>query len=155
MLIDISKPKIMVNGIQQHYGVLYHCGNWYIKAKKKVKDLGEKQQLSQTTIQWVNPCFWHWDVYWRKTPRVGWCEEGDHLLASGGGFRCLMPASDLPTHTTRRAGVFLLYHTYLWNKQQVMSINLTTWSTMQYHMEVDHIVFYVIHSQGRYKQDIP
>ena len=38
---------------------------------------------------------------------------------------------------SRRAGIFLLYHTYLWNKQQVMSINLTTWSTMQYHVVVD------------------
>ena len=81
---------------------------------------------------------------------VGWCEEGDHLLASGGGFRRLMPASDLPTRTTRRAGVFLLYHTYLWNKQQVMSINLTTWSTMQYHVVVDHVVFNVIYCQVRY-----
>ena len=55
-----------------------------------------------------------------KHQLVGWCESGDHLLASGGGFRRLMPASDLPTRTTRRAGVFLLYCTYLWNKQQVM-----------------------------------
>ena len=51
----------------------------------------------------------------------------------------------------RRAGVFLLYRTYLWNKQHVMSINLTTWSAMQYHVVVDHVVFYVIHSQVRYK----
>ena len=62
-----------------------------------------------------------------------------------------MPASDLPTHTTWRAGVFLLYRTYLLNKQQMLSINLTRWSTMQYHMVVDHIVFYVIHSQVWYK----
>ena len=74
-------------------------------------------------------------------------EESD---AEGGGFRRLMPASDLPTRTTRRVGVFLLYRTYLWNKQQVMSINLTTWSTMQYHVVVDHVDFYVIHSQVRY-----
>ena len=51
-------------------------------------------------------------------------------------------------HPTR--GVFLLYRTYLWNKQQVMSINLTTWSTMQHHVVVDHVVFYVIHSQVWY-----
>ena len=50
---------------------------------------------------------------------VRWCEEGDHLLASGGGFRRLMQASDLPTRTIWRAGVFLLYRAYLWNKQQV------------------------------------
>ena len=78
--------------------------------------------------------------------------QAEESNANGGGFRRLMPASDLPTCTTRRAGVFLLYSTYLWNnKQQVMSINLTTWSTMQYHVVVDHIVFYVIHSQVRYK----
>ena len=75
-------------------------------------------------------------------------EESD---AEGGGFLRLMSASDLPTRTTRLAGVFLLYRTYLWNKQQVMSINLTTWSTMQYHVVVDHVVFNVIHSQVRYK----
>ena len=75
-------------------------------------------------------------------------EESD---AEGGGYRRLMPASDLSTRTTRRVGVFLLYGTYLWNKQQVMSINLTMWSTMQYHVMVDHVVFYVIHSQVRYK----
>ena len=74
-------------------------------------------------------------------------EESD---AEGGGFRRLMPASDLPTRTTRRAGVFLLYRTYLWNKQQVISINITTWSTMQCHVVMDHVVFYVIHSQVRY-----
>ena len=74
-------------------------------------------------------------------------EESD---AEGGGFRRLIPASDLPTRTTRRMGVFLLYRTYLWNKQQVMLINLTTWSTMQYHVVVDHLAFYVIHSQVRY-----
>ena len=92
-----------------------------------------------------------------KTPRVGWCKEGitrwhqaEESDAEGGGFRRLLPASDLPTRTTRRAGVFLLYRTYLWNKQQVMSINLTMWSTMQYHVVVDHVVFYVIHSQVRY-----
>ena len=33
-----------------------------------------------------------------------------------------------------------------------MSINLTTWSTMQFHMVVDHVVFYVIHSQVQYKR---
>ena len=74
-------------------------------------------------------------------------EESD---AEGGGFLCLMPASDLPTRTNRKAGVFLLYRIYLWNKQQVMSINLTTWSTMQYHVVVDNVVFYVRHSQVRY-----
>ena len=109
--------------------------------------------------------------YQRKTPRVRWCESGDHLLASGGGIRSIweitcwhqasessafgvrflrMPASDLLTRTTRRVGVFLLYRTYLWNKQQVMSINFTTWSTMQYHVVVDDVAFYVIHSQVRY-----
>ena len=62
----------------------------------------------------------------------------------------LMPASDLPTHTTLRAGVFLLYRTYLWNKQQVVSINLT----IQYHVVVDHVVFYVIHSRVRYKAKV-
>ena len=84
-------------------------------------------------------------------------EESD---AEGWGFRRLMPASDLPPHTPRRAGVFLLYRTYLWNKQ-VMSINLTMWSTMQYHVVVDPVVFYVvvdpvvfyvIHSQVRYNR---
>ena len=84
-----------------------------------------------------------------KHPLIGWCESRDHLLASGRGFQPLMPASDLPTRTTRWAGVFLLYRTYLWIKQ-VKSINLITWSTMQYHMVVDHIVFYVIHSQVWY-----
>ena len=34
--------------------------------------------------------------------------------------------------------------------KQVMSINLTTWSTMQNHVVVDHVVFNVIHSQVRY-----
>ena len=75
-------------------------------------------------------------------------EESD---AKGGRFRRLIPANDPPTRTTRRAGVFLLYRTYLWNKQQVMPINLTTWSTMQYHVVVDHVVFHVIHSQVRCK----
>ena len=79
-----------------------------------------------------------------------WWHQAEESDAEGRGFRCLMPASDLPTRTTRRAAVFLLYRTYLWNKQQVMSINLTTWSTMQYHVVVDHVVFYVIHSQVRY-----
>ena len=64
-----------------------------------------------------------------------------------------MPASDLPTRTSRQVGVFLLYRTYLRNKQQVMSINLTMWSTMQYHVVVDHIAFYVIHSQVRYNPE--
>ena len=45
---------------------------------------------------------------------------------------------------------FYKYPTNLWNKQQVMSINLTTWSTMQYHVVVDHVAFYVIHYQVRY-----
>ena len=70
--------------------------------------------------------------------------------AEGGRFRRLMPASDLPARTIQRAVVLLLYRTYLWNKQQVMSINLAIWSTMQYHVVVDHVVFYVIHSQVRY-----
>ena len=60
--------------------------------------------------------------------------QAEESGAEGGGFRRLMPASDLPTRTTRRAGVFLSYRTYLWHKQQVMSINLTTWSAMQCHV---------------------
>ena len=79
-------------------------------------------------------------------------EESD---AEGGGFRRLIPASDLPTRTTRRVGVFLLYRTYLWNKQQVMSINLITCSTTKYHVVVDHVAFYVIHLQVRYKWAFP
>ena len=90
----------------------------------------------------------------KENTRVGWCEEGDHLLASGGGFRRLMPASDLPTCTTRQAGVFLLYRTYLWNKQQVMSINLTSYYVIHHAVPLggrSHtVVFYVIHSQVRY-----
>ena len=80
-------------------------------------------------------------TYWHQA------EESD---ANGGVYRRLMPTSDLPARTTRRVGVFLLYRIYLWNKQQVMSINLTTWSTMQYHVVVDHVFFYVIESQVRY-----
>ena len=55
--------------------------------------------------------------------------QAEESEAKGGGFRRLMPASDLLTRTTRWAGVFLLFRTYLWNKQQLMSINLTMWST--------------------------
>ena len=51
--------------------------------------------------------------------------------------------------------LFFSYRTYLWNKQQVMSINLTTWFTMQYHVVGDHVVFYVMHSQIRYKHTYP
>ena len=56
---------------------------------------------------------------------ICWHQAGESH-AEGGGFRRLMPASDLPTRTTRRASAFLLYHTYVWNKQQVLSINFTT-----------------------------
>ena len=40
-----------------------------------------------------------------KHPIIGWCESGDHSLASGVGILRLMPASDLPPRTTR-LGVF-------------------------------------------------
>ena len=52
------------------------------------------------------------DCFLKENTWVGWCEEGVHSLASGGGFRRLVPASDLPTRTTRRAGVLLLHRTY-------------------------------------------
>ena len=42
-----------------------------------------------------------------KDPLVGWCESGNHLPAWGVEILLLMPASDLPTRTTRQAGVFL------------------------------------------------
>ena len=64
-----------------------------------------------------------------KHPLVGWCEEEDHLLASGGGimesdaqgggFWRLMAASDLPTRTARLAGVFLLLHLLLWRRSEI------------------------------------
>ena len=94
---------------------------------------------------------WHGSVVNKgKTPsRV--VRGGPRRFIAGIRRRILMPASDLPTRTTRWVGVFLLYRNYLWNKQQVMSINLTTWTTMQYHVVVDHIVFYMMHSQVRYK----
>ena len=88
-----------------------------------------------------------------KHPIVGWFESGDHLLASGGGIRRQrrrIPTPDAskwsPDSYDPTSGCFP-FILYLWNKQQVMSINLTTWSTMQNHVVVDHIVFYVIHSQ--------
>ena len=40
-----------------------------------------------------------------KHPLVGWCESGDHLLASCVGILRLMPANDLPPRTTQ-LGVF-------------------------------------------------
>ena len=45
---------------------------------------------------------------------------------------------------------------YLLMEQTKSDVNkssciITTWCTMQYHVVVDHIVFYVIHSQVRYK----
>ena len=93
-----------------------------------------------------------------KHPMVGWCESGDHLLASGGGIRCRrrrIPTPDAskwsPDSHHPTSAYFPFIRTYLWNKQQLMSINLTTWATMQYHVVVDHVVFYVIHSQVRYE----
>ena len=53
--------------------------------------------------------------------------------------------------TTRRVGVFLLYHTSypsLKNKKWNFLVSIsTTWYIMQYHMVMDHVVFYVIHPQ--------
>ena len=117
-------------------------------------------------------------VVLKETTQAGCLEEGDHLWHQAEDsdawcqqviswlalpykqvfsfytvftwFWLLMTASDLLTRTTRQAGAFLLYRTYLWNKQQVMSINLIMCSTMQYHVVVNHVVFYVIQSQVRY-----
>ena len=170
-----SRPKLH---IVIHMGMLYflHNQSWtqpWIKSTFKDFSCGP---VSRVTI--VEKLWWHQQSIAtspaerkqgeRKTksmcedrhflkgkhPLVGWCETGDHLLASGGGFLRLMPASDIPIRITRRAGVFLLYRTYLWNKQQVMSIDLTTWSTMQYHVVVDHVIFYVIHSQLRHNRHL-
>ena len=75
------------------------------------------------------------------------------------GIRRRIPTPDAskwsPDSHHPTSGCFSSYRTYLWNKQQVMSINLTAWSTMQYHVIVNHVVFYVIHSQVRYKTTTP
>ena len=138
------RVQLTIFQVPSHYLNQWWLDYWHICA---ILSLNELIQMS-----------WHLpertDCIKGKHPELGgtrreitcWhqAEESD---AEGGGFRRLMPASDLPTRTIRRVGVFLLYPTYLWNKQQVMSINLTT---MQYHVVVDHVAFYVIHSQVRY-----
>ena len=52
-------------------------------------------------------------------------QGGNHLLVSGGGLWCLIPASDLPTHTTWQVCVFLWYHPFILLTSRILHVGLS------------------------------